>query len=31
MHSRDYDFNDAVLPVGNRYYRALACGTTVKC
>lgn len=29
LHSHDYDFNDALLPVGIRYYRALAAGMTV--
>jgi hippurate hydrolase len=26
LHSHDYDFNDAVLPIGVAYYRALALG-----
>lgn len=28
LHSHDYDFNDALLPIGIRYYIALARGTT---
>ena len=30
LHSHDYDFNDALLPAGIRYYQALASGTTVR-
>ncbi|WP_413631346.1 M20/M25/M40 family metallo-hydrolase [Microbacterium sp. SSM24] len=30
LHSHDYDFNDAILPVGIRYYSALAARTTLE-